>query len=74
MTRDLKLEIRLSASPMGVLQQENIGGNHFTVTTDSSFVENYSMFYLDKLINGFLNTAMISIFLSSLSGGLVCYR
>ena len=62
---DQRLEIgdTLKRVPMGYYSKKNIGEITSAVTTDSSFVENYSMFYLDKLINGFLNTAMISIFL-----------
>lgn len=62
---DQRLEIgdTLKRVPMGYYSEKNIGEITSAVTTDSSFVENYSMFYLDKLINGFLNTAMISVFL-----------
>lgn len=62
---DQRLDIGdvLRKVPMGYFSEKNIGQITSAVTTDSSFVENYSMFYMDKVITGFLNTVMTSIFI-----------
>lgn len=58
----LKIGETLKRVPMGFFNTNNLGEITATVTTDLSFIEMYCMFILDKVINGFIAAAVVSVF------------
>ena len=59
----LRLGGILKNAPMSFFDTHKLGDLSACLTTDLSFVEMYVMFILDKVVNGFLMTAVTGIFL-----------
>ncbi|MDC7125834.1 MAG: ABC transporter ATP-binding protein [Spirochaetales bacterium] len=59
----LKIGEILKRVPMGFFSSSNMGEIAATATTDLGFIENYCMFILDRVVNGFVATAVVAVFL-----------
>lgn len=53
----------LKRVPMGFFKTNNLGEITTTVSTDLSFIEMYCMFVLDRVVNGFISSIVVSIFI-----------
>ncbi len=58
----LKIGDALKRVSMGFFDRNDLGGIAATATNDTGFIENYSMFILDRVVNGFISTAVVSVF------------